>query len=539
MKLLDLLRRESTISLRNLAVMAGIAGVSNAFVLAIINVAVENATNDSHSFRHLLMFALSVTLWIVSQRHIMVASTAEIEAVLHQVRVRLADKIRHADLLPLEKIGRSRIYASISKETQTISQAAAAIVVGCQASILVFFTLLYLAWLSLTAWVLFVTGISFALVVYFRKAKAFNRQLHESMARENVLFESLTHMLDGFKEVKMNSERSDDLFDHVGEISASVAELKVKTQTGMSLQFIFSQSVFYLLLAAIVFVVPRLSETYNEIIVKAVTAILFIISPISNVVSSVPLFATANAASENIFALEKLLDESVDRSVASDADFPSFEEIRFEGVVFQFHDPHTTRSFTLGPIELTIPAGQILFVAGGNGSGKSTFLRLLTALYYPQKGVIRVDGIGLSAANYQAYRRLFSVVFSDYHLFDRLFGLRNLDEARVETLLEQTELDRKTSYADGRFTTLDLSTGQRKRLALVVSLLEDKPIYVFDEWAAEQDPVFRKRFYEKILVGLKKRGKTVIAVTHDDRYYHLADRLLKMEEGSFVDLERA
>ena len=90
------------------------------------------------------------------------------------------------------------------------------------------------------------------------------------------------------------------------------------------------------------------------------------------------------------------------------------------------------------------------------------------------------------------------------------------------------------SYADGRFSTLDLSTGQRKRLAMVAALLDDKPIYIFDEWAADQDPGFRRYFYEGLLGELKARGKTVLAVTHDDRYFGVADRVVKRGEGGVV-----
>ena len=184
---------------------------------------------------------------------------------------------------------------------------------------------------------------------------------------------------------------------------------------------------------------------------------------------------------------------------------------------------------------MTLHHGETLFVVGGNGSGKSTFLRLLTALYEPDNGRIEVDGRPVREGNLQAFRNLFSVIFTDFHLFDRLYGLVNTEEARVSELLEDMGLGNKTSYRDGEFSTLDLSHGQRTRLAYVVSLLEDRPIYIFDEWAAGQDPEMRRRFYEELVPELKQRGKTVLAVTHDDKYWHCADRMLKMEEGKFVD----
>jgi putative ATP-binding cassette transporter len=189
----------------------------------------------------------------------------------------------------------------------------------------------------------------------------------------------------------------------------------------------------------------------------------------------------------------------------------------------------------VGPIDLTIRAHEITFITGGNGSGKSTFLKLLTGLYQPTSGVIKVDKVPIDETNREIYRNMISTVFSDYHLFKRLYGLRNIDHQEINELLREMELEEKTGLVDNEFETLELSNGQKKRLALLVSLLEDRPIFVFDEWAADQDPGFRRKFYKELLQKLKEKGKTIIAVTHDDRYFDVADRLLKMEEGKVTE----
>ena len=176
---------------------------------------------------------------------------------------------------------------------------------------------------------------------------------------------------------------------------------------------------------------------------------------------------------------------------------------------------------------------------GGNGSGKSTLLKLLTGLYHPTHGSIWLDDVPIQRENIQAFRELYSIIFSDFHLFDRLYGLNEVDPDRVQELLNLMELQTKTSYDGDRFTNLDLSTGQRKRLALLVTYLEDSPVYVFDEWAADQDPHFRAYFYETLLRDLKERGKTVVVVTHDDRYFSIADHIVKMELGKLVPLSAA
>ena len=215
---------------------------------------------------------------------------------------------------------------------------------------------------------------------------------------------------------------------------------------------------------------------------------------------------------------------------------PAPQAIRFQGVSFTYKDPEGNASFQVGPIDGEVRRGEILFVVGGNGSGKTSFLKLLTALYWPAHGGIRVDDVEIGPPNIQSYRNLFSAIFSDFYLFDKLHGLRNAAPDAVNALLATMELSRKTSFRDGRFTDTRLSTGQRKRLALVVSYLEDKPVFVFDEVAADQDAHFRGYFYEKLLPELKNTGKTVVVVTHDDRYFHVADRVLVMEYGKLQEL---
>lgn len=197
--------------------------------------------------------------------------------------------------------------------------------------------------------------------------------------------------------------------------------------------------------------------------------------------------------------------------------------------------------FSIGPINLTIQPGGFVFIVGGNGSGKTTLAKVLTGLYEPEEGTIEVDGRTIGWRERAAYRQRFSAVFNDFHLFDALLGIVDPDDpsraqadARANALVAKLALDHKVKVVDGAFSTRALSTGQRKRLALVVAYLEDRPFYLFDEWAADQDPSFKAVFYEQLLPELRARGKAVIVITHDDRYFDLADRLLKLDNGRIV-----
>ena len=168
-------------------------------------------------------------------------------------------------------------------------------------------------------------------------------------------------------------------------------------------------------------------------------------------------------------------------------------------------------------------SGDLVILTGGNGSGKSTFMKLLAGFYRPASGEILLDGERVSGGNYEYYRSLITAIFPDFHLFQRLYGIPDPDPAELDRLLTQFRLQDKTRLTDGEFRTVDLSSGQRKRLALIVSLLEKRPILLLDEWAADQDPEFRRKFYFELLPALHRAGVTVVAISHDDRYIEEMD----------------
>jgi putative pyoverdin transport system ATP-binding/permease protein len=216
-------------------------------------------------------------------------------------------------------------------------------------------------------------------------------------------------------------------------------------------------------------------------------------------------------------------------------DRQGFDRIEIAQATHTYRREGEENTFTLGPVDLTIVPGELIFIVGGNGSGKSTLAKLITGLYLPDAGEVRLDGTRIDDRNRELYRQLFSTVFADFYLFDRLVGIRlEHPDAQAKAYLEKLQLDHKVQVQDGKLSTTALSQGQRKRLALLTAYLEDRPIYLFDEWAADQDPFFREVFYQQLLPELKQRGKAVLVISHDDRYFHLADRLLKLDYGKIV-----
>jgi putative ATP-binding cassette transporter len=536
MNLLKLLRQESALKFHRIALIAAIAGGSNALVLAIINAAAEESVNHEGNFRQLVMFIIVIFIYMVSQRSILVTSTANVEEVVHRIRLRLIGQVRRTDLNSLEHIGRAEIFASISKETTTITQAASTLINALQSGILIVFTMIYIGYLSMPAFFISIGFTLMAVWVFFYRMREVNAEIHQAMTFENRLFDTLTDVLDGFKETKISSSRARDLYADFTGLSSETARIKTRTHGTLANQFVYSQTMFFLLIGTMVFIAPKFGVTYTDVVTKTTAATLFMIGPIASFVSSIPLFSTASAAAENIVRLEKRLTEvgRDGREDDHDAELRDFETIALRGVVFRHTDEQGREGFVVGPLDLEIKSGETLFVTGGNGSGKSTMLRLLTRLYAPTKGSVLIDGREVTPDIAQSYRDLFSALFSDYHLFHKLYGLTAPSAKETASLLRLLEIDDKVRLTDGSFSTLDLSGGQRKRLALFVCMLEHKPVYVFDEFAADQDPTFRRKFYDELLPRLKREGATVIAVTHDDQYFDRCDRRVHMEDGRFV-----
>lgn len=512
-----------------------ISAVSCILVLVVINSAAKTAEYGKLNFLLFIMFASTVGIFSLTQRYVLARITEIAEQVMDAIRVRLADKVRNADLYRLERLDYSGIYSRITKDTVTITQTAPLIVNAMQSGLMVSLGLIYVAVLSFKAFVLTVISLVAIIIYFIYNDRIISSYMRKAAVEEMSLFDRLSHVLFGFKEIKINWDKSDDVLNELREVSDQVRISKVSAMVPFTNNYTMSLTFFYGLIAVIVFVLPNLSQTFSDTVVQLTMALLFLLGPLTNVVNMASLLSQSNIAVENLENLEAQLEdaaenlpplEQTDREL-----FKNFRTIRLNSVIFRYTDSVGNVNFTLGPVSLELHRGETLFLTGGNGSGKSSLLKVLTSLYQPTMGQIQVDDVPVVRDNVRTYRGLFSAIYSDFHLFDRLYGIADVDEPRVRELLELMELQKKTDYRDNRFTNLDLSTGQRKRLAMIVSLLENRDVLVFDEWAADQDVHFRTFYYEKLLKDLKSKGKTIIVVTHDDRYFHCADRVINLDYG--------
>lgn len=526
--------------IRHIALMVAISGLANAFLLAIVNnsSAIAASTEDVRT-NQFLLFLIAFAIYALCNRIAQSEANVIAEKMLKELRIRILDKIRKSRLLLIDSLGRGELYTRLSQELNRISEMLPYFVNAVQQCIFLLFCLVYIATLSIFAFL----GISFVcalgIFVFFRYKKSLDDEINNSTAKDSELVDNISHIIDGFKEIRINRKKSDSIFNVFRRVAAENESLKVGLGTKYIFISLYSAFFLYSLLGIIVFVFPQYIAGYKDVVIKLTATTLFLMSPLSFLVTFIPLFSRANITIENLEKMEDRLDhrqpDKGGEQPGYEALFRDFRKIQLRTATFSYTDSQGLPVFTVGPVDMDINRGEMLFIVGGNGSGKSTLLKILTGLYTPGAGVITIDGIQIDQNNLQGLSELYTCIFSDFHLFDRLYGLEEIKAEEAEGLIEKMELKDKVTYDDGRFSTLNLSTGQRKRLALIISLLEDKSIYVFDEWAADQDSHFREYFYGTILKELREKGKTVIAVTHDDRYWGAADRVLKMELGRVVD----
>lgn len=541
---LNVLRTQAKVNLRTVVALLTMAAVSTTMVLIIVNMASEQAQNNEVSARLMALMALSLIGFIWAQHKADTIVSAEVERILHEFRLSLFNKVGKASPETLDTVGEGPIQAAMTQEMQTISNTLPMLMNGIQQLVLIFFVSLYLAYLSLFAFAMIGVLAALAVTIHLYRIKKVNIAIREAAEDEGKLFGGLGDLLHGFKEVKMNNLRRDTLLSRLHERSERTRDTKAEIKQQWSRETASVQLAFYCMMAAMVFIVPIFTSDYHDVAVQTTTATLFLFGPIGSTIMTLPSFNDTEAALAKITSLKEQLSEELSKqtekaatadSVDTDTDtakpLARIDEITMKDVRFTYPGP--TGGFSVGPLNAAFKKGEITFITGGNGAGKSTMISLLTGLRAFDSGEITVNGDLLRATQLQEYRDQFASVLSGYHLFDELYGIDPIDADQVNDLLKLLEISDKVTLDGNKFSTTSLSQGQRKRLALVTALLEDKPVLVLDEWAADQDPHFRSVFYEKLLPMLRDQGKTLICVTHDDRWFDIADRIYHVRDGQF------
>lgn len=523
-------------------IIAGIVGgVSTTVFLAIINAVITRpGVATSRLVWGFIGIALLGTISrIVSQVLLMRLTTSAV----FNLRLQLCRRILTVPLRKLEESGSHRLMAALTDDIPSIINALISLPLLCTQIAIVICSAIYLAWLS---WTVFLVVLSFmvsGVVIYRLTLKRGVYYLKLLRAEWDTLLKHFRGLTDGAKELKLHQARREDFFSQgIENTSTALRRYRVRASTIFISATFLTQIVSSLILGVLIFVLPLLQSLDAHVLTGYTLVFFYMLGPLQDVLNGIPNLGQTGVAVNKIEELGLSLAESpveVESSAQPDQ-HASWGRLELAGVVHEYHHERDDDRFVLGPIDLTFYPQELVFITGGNGSGKTTLVKLLTGLYVPEEGEIRLNGQPITDANRDHYRQHFSVVFSDYYLFESFFGLGAPElDARAQDYLTRFQLDHKVHVKDGVLSTTGLSQGQRKRLALLTATLEDRSIYVFDEWAADQDPQFKEVFYYQILRDLKASGKTLIVISHDDRYYHVADRVIKLDYGKVASDTRA
>jgi putative ATP-binding cassette transporter len=529
---LAVFRRHAPLRLAALAVVLGaLSGLANTGLIAIINHALSAVRRPGASW--VWIFA---GLCVVAGIARVFSATLVVQVgarLATELQVSLSRRILAAPLRLLEEIGSHRLLASLVDDVNTVSDAITIVPTTLINSIVVLGCLAYLGWLSPSL-------LGGVLVVMAIGVLTYQLALHAGYARQrraremaDELFRHLRGLTLGTKELKTGRRRREDFIDLL-EISAQrFRGMRVTAQRIFNIAASWGNLLFFLAIGLILLLPSGTSLLGHETRNGFVLVLLYMSGPLQAVLNSVPMISQSAVALRKIESLGISLLASEDIRPATAAEQkPSWQRLELVGATHTY--VRDDGAFTLGPLDLAFEPGELIFVVGGNGSGKTTFAKLLVGLYLPEAGEIRLNGKPVQAEQLDAYRHLFAIVFSDFYLFEKLLGLSPTEVDAAAGYIAKLRLAHQVRIQNGAFSTTALSQGQRKRLALIAALLEDRAMYVFDEWAADQDPEFKVFFYCQILPELMARGKTVFVITHDDRFFDLASRVVKLEDGRVV-----
>jgi len=518
--------------------IAAFSGVCNAALLASIN----SALKSEHRQKVLLYAFWGLCTMLPLTRYASEAYLTKLgQQAIFDLRMKLCRQILSTPLRHLEQLGIPKLLTALTDDVTSITNFLPLIPVLCVNAALVGGSLAYLASLSpqLLAMVLgfMVLGVATYQLPILRVTRIFQ------LARKNadLLQASFRGLTYGIKELQINSVRRNTFVKNdLEQTATSLVRQNTSALNLYSAAASWGQVLVFVVIGLIVVGIPGPHQAAHPVTTGYTLTLLYLITPLQAIMNGLPLLTRANVALQKLGELEFALAESQTRLSKTFVPCQPWRKLAFRSLTHRYQSENET-NFVLGPLTLTFWSGEIIFIVGGNGSGKTTLVKLLTGLYKPENGTIAINDEPIDESQMEQYRERFSAVFSDFYLFETIpESTKPGMQQQIEEYLGLFNLGHKVRVIDGRFSTTDLSQGQRKRLAMLSILLEDRPICVFDEWAADQDPSFKNIFYCQILPNLKSRGKTVFVISHDDRYYDVADRLIRLEEGQIVsDVARA
>ncbi|HET6231640.1 MAG TPA: cyclic peptide export ABC transporter [Longimicrobiaceae bacterium] len=522
----------SRLSLVGVMVTGLASGLAMAALVAVINALItgEGPASTVMMWAFLALVVARPALRLVSQILLLRLT----EHSFYALRVDLCRRILATPMRHLEELGRARLMAGLSTDVGQVASAMVLIPTLVMNAAVVIGFVAYLGWLSLPLLpLLFALTIIGWVTFKWAMQKAVDKIV---VGRElyDKLFQGFRAVTEGTKELKMHSRRREVFLADLDKVSRDHRREIRHSDVALAWLGTWSEILFFVAIGFILFAAPYFITVSHSVLSAYVLTVLMLRTPMEALNNGLPTLAQSAIAIKKIGDLTQDLGSRGADVAPAEVVRPgaAWRELEMIGVTHTYRREADDEHFVMGPIDLAFQPGELVFIVGGNGSGKTTLAKILLGIYGPEGGEIRLDGEVIDEAGRDRYRQHFSAVFSDFFLFESLMGMDSpdLDRAAGE-YLEKLHLQHKVKVANGELSTTDLSQGQRKRLALLGAYLEDRPIYLFDEWAADQDPQFKEVFYLHLLPELKARGKTVLVISHDDQYYGVADRLVRVADG--------
>lgn len=521
------------------------SGVMQGLAVFAVLQGLQQLSEDGLEFSTFLAFLVSLASFYFLFRYITGRAAQVALRGIMEWRMRIAAKLRGVSLLEYEKLDKNRIQSALLDGREMVVEAARMLVAASANTVMVVLSFAKMATVSIpgTLGVFLFLALGFQIFLYL--INKVHAHMGPAMQADQHFCSSLRDLYAGLLQLKMHIPRTRALFGEQIIPDLSVAsETRDATEHRHALGISFFAMFNLLILGLILFIMPKVLNLETSETSSLLVLCMFSLTPLISLVTSVPMMAKVEMSLHELADVEAQIDAVTEpfentgikaRWQQPDPTVPEFDSIALRDVRFDYHDRNGMRLFGIAVDNFELHKGELVFIRGGNGSGKSTFMNVLAGLYAPESGEVFLNKVMLSDVNMESYRNLFTIVPTDYHLFSRPLGL-NITPAELTDVLRTLHMETKVSLLeDGTFSTLDLSAGQRKRLALACALLEKRHIYLFDEVAADFDPVFRRYFYEELLPAIIHQGGTILAVSHDDRYFHVADRVLTMREGGFVE----
>lgn len=503
------------------------SAVSALLALSLFTMISRARTGSLVQFDGLRYGAMWLGLIAMSAFNSMMLSRLSSSAV-YQTRVSLIRRILGTSYDKLERAGSARLYNVLTGDVNTISNAVSELPTFVFNAILLASCLAYLATLSPPLFMVLALAIGVSFYISKTLIARLGRQGRALRDSQDAMMSGYKGMLDGSAQLAIDAAQKRHFYTaELHELALRLRGDERRFRLVWDLNRAVTVALVFLMLGMMVEAAQWLGD--EPLVLPFALIVTYCSGPFAVVVNLLQMFSQARVALGKIESLQ------IDAE-AEPQDLPRprpWRSIRFSQVEFSYRPEGSEEPFVLGPIDLEIRRGEVMFITGGNGSGKSTFLKLLLGLAEPSAGDIFVDGVRQEWRDNASYRALFSMVLADFHLFRQVLDADGnpAGDGEVQALLERFNLGAVVKVRNGVFDTVRLSQGQKKRLALVAAIARRRDIYVLDEWAADQDPHYRKIFYEEIIPWLANGGATIVAVTHDDRYFHVADRQVDFEAG--------